>query len=520
MQVKGSFSSLEDLLTVPGIGKNVLEQNKNILVCESEQSPMDMSTSSHDTMEDTDTESSSLGEAICSHHGFSNNKTSSRRSSRRFTNHDPNCPSSSTSSCCGNVSSGCTASCPRSASISTVKCGSPSSKCSPNLRRIPSNEFSHCGSPSSKCSPNLRQVALNDSSNPSSRFDIKEKLCKNVVNHGGSLIEDRNLARLCGDKSENRPINYSGSKNSRRKSFKNSDLLDECSMQEDNDFFTEDLDDTGLQKLRVRENSNDDGEISSNEDSFDALPPASTVSPTHPIAPMAGSDTPFEESVDNQSSTSGLMLSQLELAKSRTYGASPFDCSTSSSSNFNVAPSDLAPDIHGRLKVSRRRKLCSNINFSNSSTEDGSSNSLSSNKIKLTDVPSNLGLLHFDFEQEVLIVNDSEEERFDEDFDRNISIDCNDVSMEESISFNDKKPVKRKYEIVGEHRPLLPVKKSCKSDEASPPKCRPTPPPPCLPGWLDQYQAWTHTEKLAALDCLVEVCDLSQVSCGIIYFFN
>ncbi|CAL4113530.1 unnamed protein product [Meganyctiphanes norvegica] len=118
---------------------------------------------------------------------------------------------------------------------------------------------------------------------------------------------------------------------------------------------------------------------------------------------------------------------------------------------------------------------------------------------------------------------DSEGEETEDNDQGHMEEDGEDNSMTvdpPSSPHTDKKHNKRKSEVCSDPKGSCPVKKSCKAvDDSGCSSSRRKPglgchklnPPAGLKSWLAKYQTWTPTQKMHALDSLIDVCDLNQV---------
>lgn len=320
-QVKGSFSSLEELLSVPGIGRNVLEQNKDVLVCEGALpcilvddsvatiEPQQEQESGHDQQQHHSVSSRLMVDSVHSS-GQSSSSLSknchSRRSSRRSSQQD----SSSTASCSSNSSG--SARTARTSPIS-AKYHQQSSKSSPNQRSTPQY------SPSTLVTSVARNRCKLDHDYSGSNEAFNFEQSKENEDSSMDWIQDNEgndsvrldfirLGSVCGSAcTARKSCTHARTSNYIRTIESNEELI------------ADEIDETELNKLRVGEHSSnveEVAELSYNDEDSSSLEVMDgglqDQSSTSSIVP--GSETPFEEPAEQ---CSGLLLGNLEIARAR-----------------------------------------------------------------------------------------------------------------------------------------------------------------------------------------------------------
>ncbi|KAA0188734.1 hypothetical protein HAZT_HAZT005467 [Hyalella azteca] len=477
--VKGPFSSLEELLNVPGIGRNVLDQNKGVLVCE-----VPVHQLAQDEVEDSPDDSS--------------------RSSSR----------------------GCLSSTPhkslRSPPVSASYTPHMSCKSTPQSRR------------SSRRSSQLQEalssaIPTSSSSGSSSSNGGEAELNKLRVRENSS-VEDQ------ADKAD-------------------------FHFNEDSSMI-----DANINENSMHETHEEIAAVLRNSGPSIAGPGSVGTS-----AAVLGSDTPYEESMDHHGARSlspntidieripavsvANVNSGLEALKSRVRTPDLYDVSSLSGSCSNGSRQLL--NLSARKHHLRRRASdnstgapeqgCSDASVSNAGGETSRahiaspagkqlqdqssrsarvSDSASDSAMDLSNSPSIVCLPDDDLDPSD--EGEEAEEESEEDVDE--EDDEEDLMIVESVSnspHKNKKQGKRKFDTGGELRLLLPVKKSCKSDNASLSLAntsississnssvasrRNVPAPQGLTTWLTQFNTWNAAERLFALDSLIDACDLGQV---------
>ena len=558
-QVKGSFARLEELLDVPGIGRNVLDQNKGILVCKKEQLP-DLSRLPSYLQDDEDSHSglrvlsaaatAELGDlplpqaSKCS-------SVSSRRSSRR-SSHQP-ADISASQSCSTTPASAIntlTPSTTRSSRISpssnSAKRTSPSYRLFSNSAASGSSSSAHLPTPSSSVRTRNRleqgdnslgalssnQNSSNSSHDPEDDMDFScvKDYCKNNSN------------RLSLESSSTSPFSNTVSV---AKSYSNGS----------NYLLADGLREAELNKLRVRENNyaedmesqssredvssvkeQEETDEKMHEETSEELADAlrrNTTSRIVASSAILGSDTPYEEpSESNGMEVSRYSPNTVDLERVR--GGSSIDYFASAGEQIisrNFRRRKEIDGCHGatssnslNLSSFNRNRNCANgddndLLLSYCKNVGNNSNVTSMDRINERNGSSEASIICVadDSNNQYDECCDDEEEEDENDQDDEIDSDeeVEDKVMIVEMPMQDKKQVKRKYEVGGgELRALLPVKKSCKAEEhclASPSPRRHPATPPGLSMWLGTFSTWSPQEKLTALDSLIGVCNLNQV---------
>jgi len=499
---RGYFSSLEELMSVPGVGRNILDQNKALLLC-NPPSVEDMNVSDSSSQPSDSEQSGSDEQKVAGQAMESASSVYSRLSA------DQPCSSSSTNQPASGM----------------LNCKGPL-LARRSLRRVSTHQDSNSSVSSSFQSCFTNKASSSKSSMMAGRCFtngintsntsqlppvlLPQKLKSNV---GGQINPHFNKSETNINTSANispEPLSANAQQGSASPMvwvFNDQKPLvtisDEVCMQvEDENGYDGSLDETELQRLRVRENSNE-ADLSSNEDSTDPCQVA-VVTPMQQSALLAGTVTPFEESEVTPSNS--YLMSHISRSKAQNticssntspYGSSIIPLFESGQNSSNEGMSSSGQTVkHNSIKYTRRKKLYTPSGTPNISCEDVAGGSISRAMCAEPEtLRVNISEL-VDSSKEVFGLEDSDPEQ-----------DFIDVDMDEYTTNKDKKQVKRKYDIGGEQKTLTPVKKPCKSEELSP---RP-PPPPQLDSWLGQFSSWSPQQQTSALDSLIAECGLAQI---------
>ncbi|KAF2356277.1 WD40 repeat [Trinorchestia longiramus] len=608
--VKGPFCSLEELLSVPGIGRNVLDQNKGVLVCEAPSVP-----SAQDDDEESLDESSRSSSRSCS----TSTPLKSLRSPPLSGSYTPllSCKSTPQSRRSSRRSSQI-----QEVSSAVIAGGSNTSSASTGSVSSGSRGSARWGASSSRAvasaksnSAVLQTVHTHVRTRHRIDSDTSEDLVDRKTVQESPTIDDGAMdwMQFAGDSCDNRIENnrlgsieatgncHIGRNNRCNKSPNNGSS---CSGY----LIGDELGEAELNKLRVRENSNgvDDllvkQDYDFNEDSsmIDANINENSMQETHEeiaavlrhtgpsgsvasSAAVLGSDTPFEESMDHHgarslspntidierlTSAAGAQVGIVDSSLSKGVIREPdqIDGSAVSVHNASTGVKNCVGLFQTRKHHLRRRasdntngvlELGGNdvvnggvpsvvvssagISGPSSSTPARAKASLdqscrparsdnhSDSAMDLSNSPSIMCFPHEELDQS------EEEDDLDEETDEDLLDDDeeevddeDDLMIVESTSNspNKKKQGKRKFDTGGELRLLLPVKKSCKADNAglslantsitstssgSSSSVIRRSAPSGLASWLGQFHGWTASERICALDSLIDVCDLGQV---------